>query len=64
MIRNEDGMLSGYVYICMTERDIGGYVQDLKRVVQEKVALPCGYTLSWSGQYEFMASVAERLRSS
>jgi Cu(I)/Ag(I) efflux system membrane protein CusA/SilA len=61
MIRDENGMLSGYVYVDMAGRDIGGYVEDLKRVVREKVALPPGYTIAWSGQYEFMQRVRERL---
>jgi len=61
MIRDEDGMLSGYVYVDMAGRDVGGYVEDLKRVVREKVQLPPGYTITWSGQYEFMQRVRERL---
>ena len=43
MIRDEDGMLSGYVYVDMVGRDIGGYVEDLKQVVREQVELPAGY---------------------
>jgi Cu(I)/Ag(I) efflux system membrane protein CusA/SilA len=62
VIRDEDGMLSGYVYVDMAGRDVGGYVEDLKRVVSEKVQLPPGYTLAWSGQYEFMQRVRERLK--
>jgi Cu(I)/Ag(I) efflux system membrane protein CusA/SilA len=62
MIRDEDGMLSGYVYVDMTGRDVGGYVEDLKRIVKEKIDLPAGYTLTWSGQYEFMERVQERLK--
>ncbi len=62
MIRDEDGMLAGYVYVDMTGRDVGGYVEDLKRVVQEKIELPTGYTLTWSGQYEFMERVQQRLK--
>lgn len=61
MIRNEDGMLTGYVYVDMADRDVGGYVEDLKNVVHEKLELPQGYTLGWSGQYEFMERVRERL---
>ncbi|QXP87434.1 efflux RND transporter permease subunit [Methylococcus capsulatus] len=61
MIRDEDGMLSGYVYVDMADRDVGGYVEDLKRVVKEKIELPAGYILTWSGQYEFMERVRERL---
>jgi Cu(I)/Ag(I) efflux system membrane protein CusA/SilA len=62
MIRDEDGMLSGYVYVDMAGRDVGGYVEDLKRAVQGKVELPTGYTIAWSGQYEFMQRVKERLK--
>lgn len=62
MIRDEDGMLSGYVYVDMAGRDLGGYVEDLKRVVQSKIELPTGYTLAWSGQYEFMERVQARLK--
>ena len=61
MIRDEDGQLSGYVYVDMAGRDVGGYVDDLKRTVNEQVQLPPGYTLAWSGQYEFMQRVRERL---
>jgi len=55
-------MLSGYVYVDMTGRDVGGYVEDMKRAVSEKVELPTGYTLAWSGQYEFMQRAQERLK--
>lgn len=61
MIRNENGMLSGYVYVDMAGRDIGGYVRDAKKVVREKLKLPTGYALSWSGQYEYMERVKKRL---
>ncbi len=61
MIRDEDGMLTGYVFVDMRGRDVGSYVDELKRVVEEKVELPPGYTIAWSGQYEFMQRVKERL---
>jgi len=61
MIRDENGRLSGYVYVDVGGRDIGGYVTDAKRAVKEKVQLPVGYTLVWSGQYENMQRVAEKL---
>jgi len=62
MIRDEDGMLSGYVYVDMADRDVGSYVEELKQVVRDKIELPAGYTLTWSGQYEFMERVKERLK--
>ena len=62
MLRNENGMLNGYVYVDVAGRDIGGYVAEAKRVVSEKVQLPPGYTLAWSGQYEAMERVRERLK--
>jgi Cu(I)/Ag(I) efflux system membrane protein CusA/SilA len=61
MIRDENGRLSGYVYVDVSGRDVGGYVADAKKAVREKVQLPPGYTLVWSGQYEYMQRVAERL---
>ncbi len=62
MIRDENGRLSGYVYVDVSGRDIGGYVQDAKKAVLENVKLPAGYQLVWSGQYEFMERVRERLK--
>jgi Cu(I)/Ag(I) efflux system membrane protein CusA/SilA len=62
MIRNENGLLSGYVYTDVGGRDMGRYVEEAKRVVAERVTLPAGYTLAWSGQYEYLARVTERLK--
>jgi len=62
MIRNENGLLSGYVYADVASRDIGGYVERAKRAVSENVKLPTGYSLAWSGQYESMQRVKERLK--
>jgi Cu(I)/Ag(I) efflux system membrane protein CusA/SilA len=62
MIRDENGRLSGYVYVDVSGRDIGSYVADAKRAVAEKVTVPPGYELAWSGQYEFMQRVAARLK--
>jgi Cu(I)/Ag(I) efflux system membrane protein CusA/SilA len=61
MIRNENGFLAGYVYVDIATGDVGGYVERAKRVVQEQVLLPPGYTLEWSGQYENLLRVRERL---
>ncbi|SPE30779.1 copper/silver efflux system, membrane component [Candidatus Sulfopaludibacter sp. SbA6] len=62
MLRNENGMLSGYVYVDVAGRDVGGYVAEAKRVVRASVPLAPGYTLAWSGQYEAMERVRERLK--
>ncbi|MDP3143037.1 MAG: CusA/CzcA family heavy metal efflux RND transporter [Candidatus Omnitrophota bacterium] len=61
MIRNENGMLSGYVYVDVAGRDIGGYVSDAKKAVRQNVKLPAGYSITWSGQYEYMERVKKRL---
>ena len=62
MIRDENGMLAGYVYVDMAGRDVGGYVEEAKKLVDAKVSLPEGYSLVWSGQYENMLRVRERLK--
>ncbi|HAT9777358.1 TPA: CusA/CzcA family heavy metal efflux RND transporter [Legionella pneumophila subsp. pneumophila] len=62
MVRDENGMLAGYVFIDIGGRDIGSYVDELKQAVKAKVKMPPGYTLAWSGQYEFMQRVFERLK--
>jgi len=62
MVRSEEGELAAYVFIDATDRDIGGYVQDLKRAVAEKVPIPPGYRLVWSGQYEYLERAWERLK--
>jgi Cu(I)/Ag(I) efflux system membrane protein CusA/SilA len=62
MIRNENGFLAGYVYVDLTTSDLGGYVERAKQRVAESVPLPAGYTLEWSGQYENLLRVRERLK--
>ena len=61
MIRNEDGLLTGYVFVDVAGRDISSYVDEASRVVREQVKLPPGYAVLWSGQYEAMARVRARL---
>ncbi len=62
MIRNENGLLAGYVFVDMNESDIGGYVERARQAVAEHLVLPQGYSLEWSGQYENMIRVRERLK--
>jgi Cu(I)/Ag(I) efflux system membrane protein CusA/SilA len=61
MIRNEDGLLTGYVYVDLGDRDPGSYVKEAQEVVRSQVALPPGYAIIWSGQYEAMERVNKRL---
>ena len=62
MIRDEGGHLAGYIYVDTATSDIGGYVDAAKRAVGEHVQLPPGYTLQWTGQYEFQVRARERLQ--
>jgi Cu(I)/Ag(I) efflux system membrane protein CusA/SilA len=62
MIRNENGLLAGYVFVDITTSDIGGYVERAKAAVAGAVKLPVGSSLEWSGQYENMLRVRERLK--
>ena len=61
MIRDENAMLNGYVYVDVAGRDVGSYVVEAKQLVRENIQLPPGYTLQWSGQYEAMERVTKRL---
>ena len=62
MIRNENGMLTSYVYVDVSGRDIGGYIAAAKKTVLRELKLPDGVVLHWSGQYENMVRVRKRLR--
>jgi Cu(I)/Ag(I) efflux system membrane protein CusA/SilA len=62
VLRTEQAQLLGYVYIDVGDRDLGGYVGDAKAAVAKAVKLPPGYTLEWSGQYEYMQRAGERLQ--
>ena len=62
MIRNDNGLITGYVYVDLEGSDVGSFVARAKRVVGEKLSLLEGYSLSWSGQYENIQRVRERLK--
>ncbi|MGZ8831535.1 MAG: efflux RND transporter permease subunit, partial [Thermoanaerobaculia bacterium] len=64
MIRDENGQLSGYVYVDVDteKRDIGGYVEEAKKAVDGELKLKAGYLLAWSGQYEAMTRVKEKMK--
>src|SRR5216684_2723970 len=61
MIRDEDARLTGYVYIDLATSDYGNYVERAQHVLDQKLQLPPGYTLKWSGEYEFQLRARKRL---
>jgi len=63
MIRNENGLLSGYVYVDIAGRDVESYISDANRILHDRLKLPVGYSIAWSGQYEAMQRVKERLKT-
>ena len=62
MIRDEDGALTGYVYIDLNTKDYGGFVTHASNLLKEKLNLPPGFTYKWSGEYEFELRAKERLQ--
>ncbi len=61
-IRTENALLSAYIFVDIRDRDIGGYVRDAQRAVQEQVKFPPGYYVTWSGQFEYMERAIEKLK--
>ncbi|MDD9718560.1 efflux RND transporter permease subunit [Dinoroseobacter sp. PD6] len=61
MIRSENARRTGFVFIDIAGRDLGGYVAEAQRVVADQVRLPPGYSLTWSGQYEYIERMQDRL---
>ena len=62
VVRTEGAMPTAWVYLDVTGRDIGGYVKDAQKMVSDMIKLPPGYSIVWSGQYEYMQRAAERMR--
>jgi len=62
MLRSENARLAGFVYIDIRDRDLGSAVRDMQRIVAQEVALPPGYSLAWSGQFEFLERATAKLR--
>ena len=61
-VKTENAFPVSTVFVDIEDRDVGSYVRDAQRVVSTQLSLPSGYTLLWSGQYEFMQRVAERMQ--
>ena len=62
MIRDEDGQLTGYVYIDLKTADYGSFVDQASNLLRQKLQLPAGYTYQWSGEYEFELRAKERMK--
>jgi len=62
MIRSENAQRSAWIYVDIVDRDLGGYVSEAKRLVDEQAPLPPGYTRAWSGRFEYLEKANERLR--
>lgn len=61
VIKSENARPNGWLYVDIVDRDLGSYVAEAKKVVEESVALPVGYSLTWSGQYEYLIRAQQRL---
>ena len=61
VIKSENARLNGWTYVDIANRDLGSYVAEAQRVVADAIELPPGYSLRWSGQYEYMVRAKERL---
>ncbi|MBV1884132.1 MAG: CusA/CzcA family heavy metal efflux RND transporter [Pseudomonadales bacterium] len=61
VIKSEDARPNAWIYVDISTSDIGGYVAKAKQVLNEQVSVPAGYTITWSGQFEYMERAAERL---
>lgn len=61
MIKSENARPNGWTFVDIADRDLGSYVEEAQRVVSEQVVLPAGYSISWSGQYEYLVRAKERL---
>ena len=61
MIKTENARLNGWIYIDIEGRDLGSYVTEAQRVVRDQVSLPTGYSIAWSGQYEYLVRARKQL---
>ena len=61
VIKSEDARPNAWIYVDISTSDIGGYVEKAKQVLASQVTIPAGYTITWSGQFEYMERAAARL---
>jgi Cu(I)/Ag(I) efflux system membrane protein CusA/SilA len=62
MVKSENARRTGWIYVDIQGRDLGSYVKEAQQVVADNIKLPAGYSVGWSGQYEYMLRAEERLR--
>jgi Cu(I)/Ag(I) efflux system membrane protein CusA/SilA len=62
MIKSENARVNSVVYVDVRERDIGSYVRDAQRLLDERLDMPAGFRLEWTGQYQYMSEANRRLR--
>ncbi|KZY93102.1 hypothetical protein A3743_06240 [Oleiphilus sp. HI0072] len=62
-IKSENARLNGWTLVDIDGRDLGSYVKEAQQIVSEQVEIPAGYSIAWSGQYEYMQRAEERLRA-
>ncbi|HEY7404752.1 MAG TPA: CusA/CzcA family heavy metal efflux RND transporter [Candidatus Angelobacter sp.] len=62
MLRDENGLLTEYVYVDITGRAPGGYIEEARQLLRERLTLPAGYSIAWSGQFEAIERVKQRLQ--
>ena len=62
MILDENGSIAGYVFIDLKDRDPGGYVSDAKKAVEKEIVLPPGYFITWTGQYEYLERMQDKMK--
>jgi Cu(I)/Ag(I) efflux system membrane protein CusA/SilA len=60
-LRSENARLNGWIYVDIAGRDLGSYVRDAQKLVRQRVGLPAGYSISWSGQYEYLERARQKL---
>ena len=62
MLKSENARLNGWIFVDIQDRDLGSYVAEAQRVVSQNVELPTGYSIAWSGQYEYLVRAEQRLK--
>jgi len=62
VIKTENARLNAWIYIDLKDIDVGTYVENARSIIEDQLTLPTGYTLAWSGQYEYMERAKERLK--